>query len=73
MVIDNKLVCGFLLWLYIYTVVFVLGLRLVKFDEIRTDNTEKPMRQMLREKIVQVCNKKIQQKGEAVGVSFYAF
>lgn len=31
------------------------------------------MRQMLREKIVQVCNKKIQQKGEAVGVSFYAF
>ena len=31
------------------------------------------MRQTLRDKIVQVCDKKIQQKGETVGVSFYAF
>ncbi|WP_417594414.1 DUF6500 family protein [Oceanospirillum sp.] len=31
------------------------------------------MRQTLRRNIIQVCDKKIQQKGEAVGVSFYAF
>ncbi|MCK6264427.1 DUF6500 family protein [Vibrio sp. ZSDE26] len=31
------------------------------------------MRQLLREKIIQVCTKKIAQKGEGVGVSFYAF
>ncbi len=31
------------------------------------------MRQSLRNKIVTVCEKKIQQKGEGVGVSFYAF
>ncbi|MFM2587641.1 DUF6500 family protein [Vibrio sp. TBV020] len=31
------------------------------------------MRQSLQEKIVAVCQKKIAQKGEGVGVSFYAF
>lgn len=31
------------------------------------------MRAALRKKIIQVCDKKIQQKGESVGVSFYAF
>lgn len=31
------------------------------------------MRASLREKMIQVCNKKIAQKGEGVGVSFYAF
>jgi len=31
------------------------------------------MRDSLRKKIIQVCNKKIAQKGEGVGVSFYAF
>jgi len=31
------------------------------------------MRKALREKMVEVCNKKIESKGEAVGVSFYAF
>lgn len=31
------------------------------------------MRAELREKIIQVCEKKIQQKGSNVGVSFYAF
>ncbi len=31
------------------------------------------MRSSLREKVVQVCSKKIEQKGESVGVSFYAF
>ncbi|WP_087019646.1 DUF6500 family protein [Thaumasiovibrio subtropicus] len=31
------------------------------------------MRHSLREKIITVCNKKIAQKGEGVGVSFYAF
>lgn len=31
------------------------------------------MRQALRSKIIEVCNKKIQTKGESVGVSFYAF
>ncbi len=31
------------------------------------------LRQELREKVVAVCNKKIQQKGDNVGVSFYAF
>ncbi len=31
------------------------------------------MRASLREKIISVCNKKIEQKGSGVGVSFYAF
>lgn len=31
------------------------------------------MRAALREKVVTVCNKKIAQKGDNVGVSFYAF
>ncbi|MFQ2269422.1 DUF6500 family protein [Aeromonas enteropelogenes] len=31
------------------------------------------MRDSLREKIIQVCHHKIAQKGEAVGLSFYAF
>lgn len=31
------------------------------------------MRAALREKVVTVCNKKIAQKGNNVGVSFYAF
>lgn len=31
------------------------------------------MRQELREKIIEVCDKKIEQKGEKVGLSFYAF
>lgn len=31
------------------------------------------MRQELREKIIKVCDKKIEIKGENVGLSFYAF
>ncbi|WP_432454035.1 DUF6500 family protein [Agarivorans sp. QJM3NY_29] len=31
------------------------------------------MRQTLRDKIIAVCEQKIQQKGESVGLSFYAF
>ncbi|MEF1185394.1 DUF6500 family protein [Vibrio sinaloensis] len=31
------------------------------------------MRTSLREKVITVCNKKIAQKGDNVGVSFYAF
>lgn len=31
------------------------------------------MRESLRQKIIQVCHKKIDQKGDNVGVSFYAF
>ncbi len=31
------------------------------------------MRAKLREKIIQVCDKKIALKGESVGLSFYAF
>ena len=31
------------------------------------------MRQSLRDKAVSVCNEKIARKGEAVGLSFYAF
>ena len=31
------------------------------------------MTPVLREKIIEVCNKKIAQKGATVGVSFYAF
>lgn len=31
------------------------------------------MREQLRTKIIEVCNKKIASKGEDVGVSFYAF
>ncbi|NOI79748.1 hypothetical protein F0237_03650 [Vibrio tubiashii] len=31
------------------------------------------MRQALQEKIIAACQKKIAQKGEGVGVSFYAF
>ncbi|SFZ92789.1 hypothetical protein SAMN05428642_102991 [Flaviramulus basaltis] len=31
------------------------------------------MQKVLKDKIVEVCNKKIEAKGENVGVSFYAF
>ncbi|EJG1669733.1 DUF6500 family protein [Vibrio parahaemolyticus] len=31
------------------------------------------MRDSLRAKVIEVCTKKIKQKGENVGVSFYAF
>ncbi|MCO6184825.1 DUF6500 family protein [Rhizobium sp. L1K21] len=31
------------------------------------------MRDSLRQKAIDVCNRKIAQKGEAVGLSFYAF
>jgi len=31
------------------------------------------MKQVLKDKIIEVCNKKIVAKGEQVGVSFYAF
>lgn len=31
------------------------------------------MRATLKEKIIDVCNRKIEQKGENVGLSFYAF
>ncbi|WP_196582702.1 DUF6500 family protein [Aliivibrio fischeri] len=31
------------------------------------------MRQSLRDKVIAVCDKKIEQKGDNVGVSFYAF
>lgn len=31
------------------------------------------MRESLRNKVIQVCQKKIAQKGDSVGVSFYAF
>lgn len=34
---------------------------------------EHPMRQTLRNKIIQVCEKKISAKGDNVGLSFYAF
>lgn len=31
------------------------------------------MNKEIRQKIIDVCNRKIQQKGEGVGLSFYAF
>lgn len=31
------------------------------------------MRQVLRDKVIAVCNKKIEMKGDNVGLSFYAF
>jgi hypothetical protein len=31
------------------------------------------MREALKQKIIEVCNKKIESKGEHVGLSFYAF
>jgi hypothetical protein len=31
------------------------------------------MRAILRQKIIEVCDRKIEQKGENVGLSFYAF
>ncbi|WP_070969756.1 DUF6500 family protein [Vibrio sonorensis] len=31
------------------------------------------MRDSLRRKVIEVCQKKLEQKGENVGVSFYAF
>ncbi|MGQ4004482.1 DUF6500 family protein [Francisellaceae bacterium CB52] len=31
------------------------------------------MNKILKEKIIEVCNKKIELKGESVGLSFYAF
>jgi hypothetical protein len=36
-------------------------------------NTGKTMRASLRAKILAVCDKQIQAKGETVGLSFYAF
>jgi hypothetical protein len=33
----------------------------------------KVMQQILKDKIIEVCDKKIALKGESVGVSFYAF
>jgi hypothetical protein len=35
--------------------------------------TERNMNKILKEKIIEVCNKKIELKGESVGLSFYAF
>jgi len=32
-----------------------------------------PLREALKEKIIEVCDKKIAAKGESVGLSFYAF
>jgi len=32
-----------------------------------------PLREALKEKIIEVCDKKIAAKGENVGLSFYAF
>jgi hypothetical protein len=34
---------------------------------------EKPMRDSLRDKIIEVCDRKIADKGSGVGLSFYAF
>ena len=31
------------------------------------------MQQVIKDKIIEVCNKKIASKGENVGISFYAF
>lgn len=31
------------------------------------------MQQAIKEKIIQVCNEKIEKKGDQVGLSFYAF
>lgn len=31
------------------------------------------MRETFRDKIIQVCNQKIESKGDSVGLSFYAF
>ncbi|MCP2228316.1 MULTISPECIES: DUF6500 family protein [Pseudomonas] len=31
------------------------------------------MRESLRQKMIEVCNKKMEQKGPTVGLSFYAF
>lgn len=38
-----------------------------------TRHYEETMRTELRAKIIDVCNKKIETKGDNVGVSFYAF
>ncbi len=37
------------------------------------DAQEVKMTQELKDKIIEVCDKKIAQKGNAVGLSFYAF
>ena len=33
----------------------------------------KPMNKEFKKKIIEVCNRKIEQKGAGVGLSFYAF
>ncbi len=38
-----------------------------------TQNPAKTMRASLRQTIIDVCNRKIEQKGTNVGLSFYAF
>ncbi|TDQ63875.1 hypothetical protein ATL17_1884 [Maritalea mobilis] len=36
-------------------------------------STANSMRESLRQKAIEICDKKIAQKGEGVGISFYAF
>ena len=40
---------------------------------LKRNNQSKIMRAELKAKIIEVCNAKIEKKGENVGVSFYAF
>ncbi|RQM88047.1 hypothetical protein EHZ77_10855 [Aeromonas dhakensis] len=40
---------------------------------IHSSGRRAAMRDSLKQKIIQVCQQKIAQKGETVGVSFYAF
>lgn len=48
-----------------------IDVRILILDDVTTDGIK--MTTALKHKIVEICDKKIAQKGEGVGVSFYAF
>jgi hypothetical protein len=48
-----------------------IDVRILILDDVTTDGIK--MATALKHKIVEICDKKIAQKGEGVGVSFYAF
>jgi len=50
-----------------------IGATISSVNPISIIDTRKSMRKSLRDRIITICNKKIEQKGDVVGVSFYAF
>ena len=45
----------------------------MKLDLFNSGRDSEPMQELLRKKIIEVCDDKITKKGPNVGLSFYAF